>query len=370
MNKFVTGALALAATSTVGLADPADNSDWLELDSEINGLASSYASSQEGMGWTALLRFTYTFSSDDIATGGGDDISGFKFEDVDMAFWGGVGNYQWRISWDMGSGASLSTSSFDLEDAYVMWECEEYFTTTAGNYKMRVLMSDAVDPEKQLFIDRTALGSAFDFWQPGVAVHGSQDLFHWYAGLQNSSDGQESGHRYYVRAEYDFGTGSGMYEGALGSNDDFNATIGGVFYSDDDVSGDGSMYAVDGRGSAGPFGFGGEIAFVDEDLGNTLVTGSDFSRLNNSSLSFGSFADQDDTSPYGVFLSYLLNDEFEAGVRYDDLDNFDEESIISVVLNWYRSGHNAKWQAQWSDVDSDGDDGSIFQVGFVVGSTR
>jgi hypothetical protein len=368
MNRFVTGALALAATSTFGFAEPADDSDWLELDSEINGLASSYAASQEGMGWTALLRFTYTFSSDDIATGdGGDDISGFKFEDVDMAFWGGVGNYQWRISWDMGNAFTTFDGSFELEDAYVMWECDEYFTTTAGNYKMRVLMSDAVDPEHQLFIDRTALGSAFDAWEPGVAVNGSQEVFHWYAGLQNSSDGQESGHRYYARAEFDLGTGAGAYEGALGANDDLNATIGGVFYNDDDVSGDGAMWAVDGRGTVGPFGFGGEIAFVEEDLTSMLSTGSDFSRLFDSSLSF---ADDDDTTPFGAWVSFLLNDEFEAGARYDDLDNGDDESVISVVLNWYRSGHNAKWQAQWSNIDSDEEDGNIFQVGVVVGSTR
>jgi len=368
MNRFVTGALALAATSAVGLADPADNSDWLELDSEINGLASSYAASQDGMGWTALIRFTYTFSSDDIATDGGDDISGFKFEDVDMAFWGGVGNYQWRISWDMGSGASLTPDSFGLEDAYVMWECEEYFTTTAGNYKMRVLLSNSVDPEKQLFIDRTALGSAFDFWEPGVAIHGAQDVFHWYGGLQNSSDGQETGHRYFVRGEFDFGTGSGMYEGAMGANEDLNATIGAVYFNDDDVSGDGQMIAVDGRGTAGPIGFGGEFAWVEEDLSNVLTTGPDFGRFGDPSVL--GFGDDDDTTPFGAWVSYLLNDEFEGGVRYDDLDNSSDESIISVVVNWYRSGHNAKWQAQWSDVDSDGDDGSIFQVGLVVGSTR
>lgn len=370
MNRFVTGALAVAATSTVGLADPADSSDWLELDSEIHGLASSYAASQEGMGWTALLRFTYTFSSDDVATGGGDDdVSGFKFEDVDMAFWGGVGNYQWRISWDMGDGFSSPTPSFaaTVEDAYVQWECAEYFTTTAGSYKARVLLSNIVDPENQLFIDRTALGSAFDWWDAGVAINGSQDLFRWYAGLQNGSSGQFSGHRYYARGEFDLGTGASVYEGALGASDDLNATLGAVYYLDDNVSGDGQMFAFDARGTAGPISFGGEIAFIDEDLTGMLSTAPDFGRFNTGGLSF---ADDDDTNPFSLWAGYLLNDEWEGGVRYDDLDNADDESVISVVVNWYRQGHNAKWQAQWSDVDSDGDDGSIFQVGLVVGSTR
>jgi len=125
MNLFVKGAFAIAATATVGFAGPTDSNDWLELDSEINNLASSYASSQgDGMGWSGLLRYTYTFSSDDIATGsGGDDISGFNFEDVDLAFWGGVGIYQWRISFDLdgnntqyvgGSGSTSVASELNI----------------------------------------------------------------------------------------------------------------------------------------------------------------------------------------------------------------------------------------------------------------
>lgn len=365
MKRFVTGALAIAATSAVGFAEPADSSDWLELDSEINSLAASRVASQDGMGWTALIRYTYTFSSDDIATAGGDDVSGFKFEDADLAFWGGVGSYQWRVSFDL---ASLG-SELDLEDAYVMWECDEYFTTLAGRYKARVLMSNAIDPEKQLFIDRSALGSAFDFWDEGVAINGTQDVFRWYANLQNGGNGQLSGHGYSVRGEYDFGTGAGMYEGAMGANDDLNGTVGVVYYNNDNITGDAMMFALDARGTYGPFGFGGEIAFIDENLNNVLSTDSDYSRL---AITPGAlfFADDDDTTPFGLWLSYLINDEFEGGVRWDDLDNFNNDSVLSVVLNWYRSGNNAKWQAQWTNVDSDGDDGSIFQVGLVLGSTR
>ena len=368
MNKFLKGALAIAATGTVGFAEPTDSNDWLELDSEINSLATSYASAQDGMGWTALLRFTYTFSSDDIATGGGDDVSGFKFEDVDMAFWGGVGTYQWRVSWDVANGVGgFILDDLTLEDAFIMFECEEYFTTTAGNYKMRVLMSNDVDPERQLFIDRTPLGSAFDFWDAGVELTGTQDMLRWYAALQNGSNGQNSGHRYSVRAEYDFGTGASLNEAALGANDDFNGTVGATYFNDDTLSGDTSMIAIDFRGTYGLFGMGAEIAFIDEDLANNLSTSVDFSRISNTALSF---ANDDDTNPLSIWLSYCLNEEFEGAVRFDDLDNMADESIISVVVNWYRSSHNAKWQLQVSDVDSDNDDGTIIQIGYVVGATR
>ena len=63
MNMFVTTALGLAAVTSIGNADPGD-SDWLGLDSEISGLATSLQPAQgDGSGWSALLRSTYNFSS-------------------------------------------------------------------------------------------------------------------------------------------------------------------------------------------------------------------------------------------------------------------------------------------------------------------
>ena len=103
MNKFVTTALGLAAVGSVGMADPGDN-EWLGLDSEINHLARSLTPAQDGMGWSFLMRIAYVYSSDDIATDnvtgatfGGEDISGFDFNDLDLAFWGSVGDFGWRL---------------------------------------------------------------------------------------------------------------------------------------------------------------------------------------------------------------------------------------------------------------------------------
>jgi hypothetical protein len=373
MNKFVTGALALAAASSVGMAEPADSNEWLELDSEITGLGSSYSSAQDSTGWTALIRTTYTYSTDDIGTGGGRDISGFKFEDVDLAFWGGVGDYSWRISWDVGGGSGL-----DLEDAYVDWDCGEYFTSRMGMYKPRVLMSGSVDPENQLFIDRTAFGSAFDWWDTGVGGMGSYSTIDWYASIQNGDGafggGQTSGHRYSVRGEYHLGTGAAMKETALGANDDLNATFGLTYYGDDTVRGatsgekGASMFALDGRGTAGPIGFGAEIGFLSDELAENLNTAGDFSRGAAFPLNFGD--GDDDTTPFSLWASYLLNQEFEGGLRYEDLSNADDESVLSVVVNYYLSGNNLKWQGQWSNYSSDQEDGNIFQVGLVVGASR
>lgn len=371
MNKFVTGALALAATSSVGLADPSDSSEWLELDSEINGLASSYSSSSDLMGWAALIRATFTYSSDDIATAGGKDISGFKFEDVKLAFWGGYGDYSYRISGDLAGDDGLADDGdIHLEDAYADWDCGEYFTARMGQFKPYLSVQGSMAYENLLFIDRTPLGAALDYYDLGIGAMGSYEMFNWAASIANgATGGQEAGHGYALRAEYVMGTGA-FQGGALGANDDLNGVIGVSYYRDETLGATGDRdaagYLFDLQGTAGPIGFGGEIASLTESLADALSTGSDFGRGANFPLSF---ANDDDTTPFSLWGSYLLNQEFEGGLRYDSMDNVDDITIISLVVNWYLSGHNAKWQAQFSNYDSDGDDGSIFQVGLVVGAT-
>ena len=356
MNKYVTSALALAIAGSVTYADPSD-SDWLELDSEINSLATTLTSPQDGMGWTALLRFTYSYSSDDIATGGGDDISGFKFEDLDIAFFGSVAEYGWRVSGDVDS------STFTLEDAYVYWDCGEFFTATAGRFKPRVLRSGFIDPEDQLFIDRTALGSSFDFWNEGIAADGFYEQFTWWVAIHNGFNGQVSDHLFLARGEYNFGAGAADSEGAMGGNDDLNGVVGVFFANDETVfEPDGTLIGADVNGNFGQIGFGAEIVSLDDNV--LLQTAQDFSRIVG--LGFDG-----DSTPYNLTVSYLVNPDWEVGLRYEDLDNTPDDTIISIVANWYQSGNNAKWQFQWSNFDSDSTfDGSVFQIGVVVGATR
>ena len=112
MNKLVTTALAVAAAGSLSHADPGDN-DWLELDGEINDLATALTPAQDGMGWSALIRANFLFSNDEVGTGTNfapddPDLAGFAFADVDLAFWGSVGNFGWRISTDIERASSVS----------------------------------------------------------------------------------------------------------------------------------------------------------------------------------------------------------------------------------------------------------------------
>ncbi len=393
MNKFVTSALAITAAGSLAYAGTGD-SEWLELDREITTLSSSLtaADQHDGMGWSALLRVTTTYSDDDIATGDSPatpagDVFGWSFEDVDLAFWGQVGDYGWRISMDASDNSKLG-GDFNIEDAHAWWSCGEYATALIGQHKANTLESSHMAPEGLFFINRTALGSAFDGWDNGISAWGELEMIRWSASIQNSLNGQEGDHRYTVRVEYDLGEGAGDVEGALGAGDDFAATVGLVYIDDDGqdlslpitVGSDNEAYGLDFRGTAGPVGFGAEIMSIGDDL--ALGIDEDFSRIagfGNPLLAVATFA-EDTTqvggaTPYSVMVTYLLNEEFEFGVRYEDLDNVADTTIISVGIAWYQSGHNAKWQAGWSDIDNDSilgvstPDGSIWQIGLTVGAS-
>jgi hypothetical protein len=383
MNRFVKTALAIAVAGPAVHAGTGDN-EWAVLDSEISGLASSLQPPQDGMGWSALIRGVFTQSSDDIATAGGDDTSGFGFNDLDLAFWGSQGPYSWRISADIEFNESGLIHDVDndlgVEDGYIRWNCGGYFDTTLGQFKPHVSRSNSVDPEHLLFIDRSALGSAFDFWDQGIGASGAWEALNWYAALMNASNGHSRDHFYLARLEWMIGAGAGLYEGAMGSSDTLNATAGFSWLHDDsigDVSGDGdhdtNAWLADFHGSIGNIGFGGEVASLDEDF--LAVTDEDFSNI-FSPLPFLPFAD--DSTPWNAYVSYLISPEFEVGGRIESLDNDEilgvagpDNTLLSVVVNWNRGGAG-KWQAQWTDIDADGanPDGSIVEIGYTIGASR
>jgi len=360
MNKFVSTALGLAVVGSIGAADPGDG-DWLGLDSEINGLASSLAPAQGGAGWSALIRTYYGNSSDDISTGGGDDLSGFGFNDIDLAFYGSTGDFGWRVSGDLDNG------SLELEDAYADWGCGSYARARLGMMKPHVLRSGIIDPENTVLIDRTVLGSTFDDWDTGAQASGESNGLNWSFGIFNGATSEEVDHFYALRVSYDLGAGAGSYEGARGGNDEFNGTVGiGVTSHTGAVAGpsDNMSTFVDFNGNFGQIGFGVDIANVDDDDGRG--TASDFGWIAGAPLGL-----EGDTTPFSLTGSYLVNPDWEVAVRFEDLDDTDDTSLLSVGASYYRSGNNAKWQVQYTDVSRDaGSEGNYILVGLTVGASR
>jgi hypothetical protein len=378
MNKFVTSALALTVAGSLANAGVGDN-EWLELDREISSLAAQpvMGPAQGGIDWSALIRVGYAYSDDDVALdpGTGEDLLGAKLYDIDLGAMGQVGDYAWRISGDF-DGGSDNFGDLTLEDAYVNWSCYESIGVLLGNHKPMSMRSANVAPENLLFQNRTAIGSLFDLWDNGVKVHGSfEDMLRYCVSMTNGSNGIASDQAYCVRVEYLLGEGAGGAEGALGAGEDLALTIGGFWANFDDrtaMDGDDQIYGGDVWGTVGPVGFGAEVLSIDDGFdattGNGLATDEDFlaGGAGTGLVSFDA-----DSTPWDVTGSFLVNEELEVGARYESTDSDDDTNLITIGLNWYQSGHNAKWQASVTDISSDTDveEGTIWQVGLVVGST-
>jgi hypothetical protein len=388
MNKFVTSALALAAAGSLSYADPGDN-EWLELDSEINSLASALQpSSQDGMGWAFLLRASYNFSSSDIATFDanagdfGNDVSGFGFQDLDLAFWGSVAEYGWRLSFDLDDNLNTydslisggpESNVLQLEDAYGYWDCGGYVTATFGNFKPYSFRSASIDPENQLFINRTAIGSSMDFWDTGIQTHGTYEAFAYWFSVTNGLNSQTSDHYYSARVEWAFNAGAGAAEGAMGGNDEMNFTAGATYVKNDTAGtsqNEDDIIGLDVAGNFSSFGFFGEVAWFGDD--SFRATSGDYGVGDVGNNGFPLLLEGDST-PFSVGGSFLVNPEWEVAARYENLDNNDfgdDNDIIAIAVVWYRSGNNAKWTAEWADYGGDNLDGSTFQVGLTLGATR
>lgn len=372
MNRFVKTALALAVAGSAANAGTGDN-EWLALDSEITGLATSLKPSQDGNGWAALIRAAYSHSSDDIATGGGADTSGFNFNDVDLSFWGSQGTYRWRISGDIDENEGGNNNSFfTLEDAFVAWSCGGMFEAMMGNMKPRVSRSNSVRPEGLFFIDRTAIGSAFDSWDNGIAATGIWEMVSWYAYVMNGGNGHTRDHFYVLRGEFNVGDGAGQFDGARGAGDVLNGTFGLSYANDNTISGSGNgdgdhaMFLADFSGSMSQFGFAAEVAKIDDEFGG--ATDEDFSNL-TTPLVF-----EPDSTPWNASVTFMIDADWEVGARLENLDNGDtgdDNSILTLGASWYRgAGGAGKWTAQWSDIDGDTLDGSIIEVGYTIGASQ
>ena len=349
MNKFVTSALAMTVAGSVAFAGTGD-SEWLELDREITSLSSSLTSAQGGgMGWSALLRTTLTYSDDNIATGGGvgapqPDTFGWSFEDIDLAFWGSMEDVGFRISMDATNTTKLGglAAGFQLEDAYGWMRCGDMATALMGQHKANTLRSSTVNPEGLLFPNRTVLGSVFDNWNPGVSAFGAVEMLRWSTSVQNGGNGQQGDHVWTARFEYDLGEGAGNTEGAMGAGDDLAATVGFTYLNDDaqdlGAGSDDELYALDVWGTMGQIGFGAEVASIGDDL--LLAPDEDYGRfatpigltLSESTTTLGG------STPWGFTVSFAMNEQIEFGARYESLDNVADTTVTSLAVNYHQGG--------------------------------
>jgi hypothetical protein len=336
MNKFVFSALA---TTLVGASSFASDTEWPELDSELaalnNAPLTQDASGPAMGGW---LIGTLTSNSD-------TDTLGFNVAAARVNLSGSVGSgYGYMIGFD------FADDSFDhdsglaglgrageqwtgggggvagITDAYGTFAIGEGVNGKMGVFRMPFLRSNGIDRNNTLFVGRSSLGGQYSGRDAGLSLSGEMSRINWELAVMNGSDGIMDEWAYGARIDMDvMGTSSnveGGYNGAEGTN--LNIGLG---VNDDGALADGMQMGIDATLTMGGISLSAEMADRDASVG--------------------------DDSPFSIGLGYLFGANYEAAVRFDDLDTADDTTVITAVVNRYINGHDAKWQLQYSTISSD-----------------
>lgn len=365
MNRLVYGALAGAIIASTGTAS---ENEWLSLDQEIEALSSSLSQTGGGPEWYGWIRSSWRSSSDITLTsldGGTQDLQGFQFDSVRLGLTGAVGDYGYKFEYDFGNnfgGFGTAAGAGVLLDAYVHTQIGEQVNFQMGNFRQPFLRSSQISRDSLLFLDRTSLGEVFAGRDLGLMFSGAFETVNWYVSAQNGASGQGDDYRFTGRVDVDLlGGGVADVEGAHGATDE-TAVTAGLAIADEGALSDGLHWAIDAAVTAGPFSASGEI--VDFDSGTSTLA-APFPLpvpINGAGLGLG----VQDSTPFNLTASYLITDMYEAGVRYEDADDAADSSAISAVVNRYSQGHNIKWQAQYTTIDSNAGDIDWFGFGLTV----
>jgi len=353
MKKFVYSAVAL--TMATG-ASYAAETGWASLDQEISGLSSSLTAQNAGGpkvgGWVITsVRSQKDGATKEVAVDtDGDGIDddtetqvtdelGFGLDQVRLHVTGDVSNdYSYKVSFELENGTA------DLKDAYIKWKLMDSISATMGQFYVPTSRSATRDETTLLFMGRTTIGALLNDGygselattildaaggdvagrDQGIMVSGSFEMVSFGVAIQNGLDENADELRITLNATADvMGKGAGAVEGAYGSAEGTNLSVGGYYHMDDG--------AFLGEGNDV---FGAEAYFT---MGSLAVSGE--------------FADFDalDSSLWNITGSYLFTEMYEASVRYEDNDDAGDQ--ISVGVNRYSAGHNLKWTVQYVTVD-------------------
>ena len=344
MNKFVLSALALTSASGLAFAG-SETEEWLSLDREIESLASSLAPQSGGAAVSGFIKTSYSNSSD--VTVGANDLGGFSLDHARLNFSGSVGDYTLFVSVDSSPaatgfgyfGATEAAGALGVLDAFVSWAITDQITGTMGNFNAPVLNSSSLTENRLLFIDRSLNGDLNDSRDLGLMLSGVFDQLSWWVSIQNGLDAAGDDNAFNIRVAFDaMGDGSGQnVEGAWGAGDGTNLTIAAAYFLDDDTVDDFSAAFFEAYFTSGALSASVEVVAYDD--GVLIVTPA------------GAEAGP---TMWAATVSYMFAaDAWEGALRFEDLDDAADTTIIIVGVNRYIEGHDAKWQLNYSTIESD-----------------
>lgn len=360
MKKVAFSALALSLTTAAGSAS---ESEWSQLDKEVEALSMSLAQGGDGPTISGRIFAIYQNSDLDAQQVGGEDLGGFSVADARVKLEGEVGGYSYVLQQNFGSGF-LADGGSGLLDAYIDIPIGE-LSARVGQYRPPILMSGLTRGDRLVFMDRTELGKLFSGRDTGVQLSGNFDALSWWLTVMNGT-GNGAGDEVMIagRAAFDFlGGGSRDSAGSLGASDDPSGTVAVAYFNDRETDGDG--VAIEAVVATSVYSVSAEIAPLGGDNAGELYApntalSATFGGTGNASLIEG------DSTPFSVAGTYMLvPDQWELAARFQGTDAAGDTDKIDVAITRYIQGHDLKYTAQFSNLDSDVDaiDGTYFMFG-------
>ncbi|MEL6431301.1 MAG: porin [Planctomycetota bacterium] len=371
MKKLVFSAAALTAAS----AAFANESDWAQLDQDIQALSASLQG-LEGTGMTigGRIRAGYENSGDitgsfntapgpdailgtpdDVITPG-NDLGGFALYNARLFAAGTTGQ-------DIGYRIEIDFAQAGLLDAYLDIPVGNEITVRTGRFRGHVLRESLIDSGDLLFFDRSATAALFSARRTGIAAVGNFEAFEWAVTVQNGGDGVGDDLFYAVRAGIDIlGEGTDLVEGAYGASEEMEASAG-VAYFNDDATEDADGFAVEGSLATNQFSANATIV----SLGDAAIG----SQLENNERMIVPMPIAGDSTIFSVGGSFMLTEAsseygaWELAARYQDFDDPGDSTLIDVGANYYAHGHDMKYIINVTSGSSDGGglDGTLVRVG-------
>lgn len=302
-------------------------------------------SSQDGnitMKLNGLMQTRFIFSRND--DDGGVDSTRYGFENArtKLIASGNVYDFMYKIEGNFSRGEG---GGFGLQDAWIGWNYDNGWSVYMGQFKAPVVREGLVADEHLLAVDRSIFGSWYSGRTQGIKVKYTGDQFRFAASF-NDGFNDANGAWETEDTEWSFsGRAEILFDGSWDQFDDFTSFQG---------SGNGVMLGLGAHYESQEYGTAAanEMKF--------LALTADISFEFDGANIFASFTYEDwdddngtDWNPWFAVIQggYFFTADLEGFARFEhgDLDNAgDDYSIVTVGVNKYFHGHNAKWTTDFS----------------------
>lgn len=298
--------------------------DVLDPNAELPDLA-SYVSS----GWNTevhgYLRSSYMWS-DDVQLYSPDDLGGFSVDGLRLFLRSEVEDWRFHVALrgeegpDLGFfGVPNSVGEVRMPEAWAMYEVYDDIFVRVGKFRTPFVATAMQEENGMLFYNRSFVGTDWERYRTGVQIDGHKGPLRGWFAVQNGADGAGEDVSLTMRGMWDvFGGGTNQeYEGARDAPEGLAMSIAGSLYYDT-ANDNFSSQAIEARMTFLGFYLAGELV----DKGNGLG----------------------DLYSWAGTASYMLLDDLELAVGFEDFDRDDETDLWRSSISYYLDGNNAKVQ--------------------------